>query len=852
MAIGITLARRFMRGHGGRLALTVLALASGVALVGAIDLVNGAVLRGFATVIDDMAGRAALQVRVDSGFFAEDLAERVAAVPGVERAVPVVVAAAFTTDDPPRAMTIHGFDLTDPDTVRIYEPADAATAIVADPLEFLNSRDAIIVTREFAAASGLGEGATLLLDTPHGRQPFRVRGVIDPSGIGRAFGGSLILMDLQAAEARFAAPGMVNRIDVVVAPAADVGAVAHAVQAALPTGLRVDTAAQRKADLHAVLRTLQAFLYGVSLVALGAAALIAFNGVNAIFDARERQLGVLRAVGVRRAAVWRELLTESLLLGLAGVALGLPGGVVLGRTMLPLVAETVALNFRTVAPPAELALRPAALLLAAALGLGAALLAALAPGWRAARRDAAEVLRGSGQRRGDVGWRWRLGLPLVVAAALALSVATIPPRPGLTHGLVSTALLMILTGMLAMPLVAALPLVARLPLPPTLRLAVANCAAAPHRTALTLATVGIGLGCVLWLGLVAASFEVSVVRVFEQSMRADLVVSSAHIGEGALEAPIDEGIGDALRRVDGVAAVVGVRLATAAFRGESIVLDAFDPTYFLTPSFGEWPLLGARLPDAWRRVADGTAVVISSNFARHFGVGLGDALRFETPSGPLTVAVAGVTTDFASPRGTVEMSRTLFARYWHDARVTRFFVHLTPGSRRAEVEPAIRQDLAARGRAWRIISSGELVAYFRGQIRRAFASLYGLALIILTVILFGIADTLGAGVSERTREIGMLRVLGIRRARVGGIVVLEALVVGGLGLLLAAAAALAMSALWIGAIIPGLLGWVIELHVPFAFAAALALGALAIAAVAALLPAQRAARLQPAAALRAD
>jgi putative ABC transport system permease protein len=401
-------------------------------------------------------------------------------------------------------------------------------------------------------------------------------------------------------------------------------------------------------------------------------------------------------------------------------------------------------------------------------------------------------------------------------------------------------------------MVAALPRLAPLPLPPALRLALANCAAAPRRTALTVATVGIGLGCVLWLGLVAASFEASVVQVFAQSMRADLVVSSAHIGEGAIEAPIDDAIGDALRRVDGVAAVVGVRLASADFRGEQVVLDAFDPSYFLTPSFGEWPLLGARLPDAWRRVADGSAVVISSNFARHFAVGLGEALRFETPNGPLTVAVAGITTDFASPRGTVEMSRALFARYWHDARATRFFVHLTPGSRRAEVEPAIRQGLAGRGRAWRIISSGELVAYFGGQIRRAFASLYGLALIILAVILFGIADTLGAGVSERTREIGVLRVVGIRRARIGSIVVLEALVVGGLGLLLAATTALAMSALWIGAIIPGLLGWVIQLHVPFAFAAALGLGALAIAAVAALLPAQRAARLQPAAALRAD
>src|SRR5512143_2054273 len=96
--IGDTLrmARRFARGSGARLALTVAALACGVALVCAIDLVNRAVLAAFVEVVDTMAGRAALQVTaIGVGQFSEEVAATVAAVPGVELAVPVVDATAF-------------------------------------------------------------------------------------------------------------------------------------------------------------------------------------------------------------------------------------------------------------------------------------------------------------------------------------------------------------------------------------------------------------------------------------------------------------------------------------------------------------------------------------------------------------------------------------------------------------------------------------------------------------------------------------------------------------------------------------------------------------------------------------
>src|SRR5919197_5255956 len=95
----LRMARRFTRGGAVPLALTVLAVAWGVALVVGVNLANRAVLRAFVEVIDTMAGRAALEVVAgEGGLFPEDVAAGVASVAGVELALPVVKAMAFTLD----------------------------------------------------------------------------------------------------------------------------------------------------------------------------------------------------------------------------------------------------------------------------------------------------------------------------------------------------------------------------------------------------------------------------------------------------------------------------------------------------------------------------------------------------------------------------------------------------------------------------------------------------------------------------------------------------------------------------------------------------------------------------------
>lgn len=594
MLLGFRMPLRFLRGQTARLALTVVALACGVGMVCAIDLVNRAVVWAFVDVVDGMAGRAALFVQAGAGgLFPEDVADAVAAVPGVVRAVPVVQATAFTTDGRGDALAVHGVDVGDEGAVRVYEARDGGGLELDDPLVFLSRPDSVVLTRAFAERRGLAVDDPIELMTPTGRQRFVVRGLLDPEGVARIHGGNLVVMDLFAAELHFTRRGLVNRVDVVIDPGADVERVAAAVRAALPPGMEVEAPAQRKADLNRVMRSLHALLDAIALVGL------------------------------------------------------------------------------------------------------------------------------------------------------------------------------------------------------------------------------------------------------------------VHVQGGFAEAPLDVRVLDALATVPGVRTVIGDRIADWRHGDEAIAINAYDAAYFRDGRFGRWPLAAGSPEDVWPRVARGEAVTVSHSFAMNFGVRPGDVLTLDTPRGPLRRPVAGVAREFVSARGSVQMNRALYEEYWADGQVTLILIEIDPGRDPESVRAAIAAGLGGQYQL-RILVPEALIAHYVGEVRRAFAGVDVLRLLVLVVVLIGMADMLAASVAERTLEIGALRALGVAPRVVRRIVLLEAVLVGCIGLTVAGVAGGSLGALWVRTTFPDLLGWVLALHLPWRRVASIAAMAVGVCVLAAIVPAWRAAALAPAVALREE
>jgi putative ABC transport system permease protein len=856
-ALDFHLARRFLRGRLLGFGLTVVALACGVALVCAIDLVNRAVERAFVEVIDTMAGRAALQVTTEGGgVVPESLAARVAEVDGVELAVPVVSAVAFTTDGSGDVLTVHGVDLGSDAAVRVYEPSGSTQdqdMDLDDPLSFLAQPDSIMLTKEFAARHGLDVDDGIELDTPLGRRRLVVRQLLAPRGVARVQGGNLALMDVQAAEVLFTRPGFVNRLDVVVERGADVERVAAAVARVLPPGVTIEPPAQRKVDLHRVMQSSAAVLRAVSLIGLLAAFLIAFSRLSSVFEAHTWEHAVLRAVGVPVRSVWWELTKEALLVAAPGVALGIPLGIGLAYALLPVVTTTTALSAKLIAPDGQLGLTPSSVLMASGLGFVAVVLAAALPGWRAAQVTVSTTLKRRGTEL-DTPAAPRTPFVRIVTIVLALAAAGVHVATGSAPiGLVATGFVVVAFASLARPLLDALAeplrrLGARIR--PTGRLAIAGLFRNRRRTSLAVAMLCVGFGAVLWLYVLAISFERSVLALLPGKLRGDLSITSVNMA-GYVEAPVHEALLADLAAVPGVALAVGEQAIDWQFAGGPVAVDAFDPAYFTDPRFGGWALVGARLPEVYERVARGEAAIVSENLTRNLGVQVGDRITLDSPAGPIPLDVAGVVSEFLSPRGTINISRELYERQWGDPHVVRGLVKLAPGTDTAEVQARITRTLGDRHHL-RILTIDGLMEWFAQQVRRAFGALHVLAGLVLVVVLTGVGDALAAETLERTHELGVARALGIRRRALAMVVLGEAVLLGLLGAVLALVLGLGLGAMWVHATFPALLGWTLQLHFPLLPIVGVSMAVVAVCLLAAYLPALRAAHVDPIVALRAE
>jgi putative ABC transport system permease protein len=349
----------------------------------------------------------------------------------------------------------------------------------------------------------------------------------------------------------------------------------------------------------------------------------------------------------------------------------------------------------------------------------------------------------------------------------------------------------------------------------------------------------LGLGVVLLFGMLGWSFELTLAGILQKSLRADYIVTSAYVTGGYWSAPISDRVVDEIRSIPGVAVSAGEQSKEVTLDGTTIYVKSYDPVAFSDRRVYDWPI-GEGSDDALARVQEGRAVLVTRAFAHAHGTRPQTTLRVDTPRGAVDMRVAGVTD--APVESAIVMSRSLYRSVWNDEMVSLVHVVLGPGTSGNSVRQAI---LAGPGMQYRLLvrPRDEIIAYFVDQVRRAFSVLYLMEAATFLLVLMGIGDALVASVVERTREIGMMRALGLTRNRLFGIIILEGVTVGLLGLLLALTAGLALGTFWVAVQFPAILGWKIDIHFPTQFAVGAAGITLALCLVGSFLPSLRAVRM---------
>jgi putative ABC transport system permease protein len=149
--------------------------------------------------IDQVAGKAVLQVTAGGAGIPEAVLDEVRSIPGIRAAVPIIEEVVRTTDTSQGNILILGVDMAGDQSMRDYE-MEASEDAVSDPLTFLAQPDSIILSKEFASRNGLSEGSRMNLVTSLGARAFTVRGIMTPKGMAKAFGGNVGVMDIYSAQ----------------------------------------------------------------------------------------------------------------------------------------------------------------------------------------------------------------------------------------------------------------------------------------------------------------------------------------------------------------------------------------------------------------------------------------------------------------------------------------------------------------------------------------------------------------------------------------------------------------------------------------------------------------------------
>ena len=823
--------------HPWQLFLSMLGVGIGVAVIVAVDLANASSRKAFLMSMDAVTGEATHQVVGGPAGVDESVYVDLRVKHGV-RAIAPVVDGAVTSGD--RSLQLLGVDLFAESEIRSFTGPRSDAGSDTESLfgEFLLTPGAVTMSSQLADGLGVGVGDTLVI-TADGRErrATLLATIDDPNG---RF-GDLLVTDIATAQEWLGRVGLLSRIDVRVNDG-DAQAVA-ALEAALPESTRLLSAAGRTRATAEMSKAFMTNLTAMSLLALLVGLFLIFNSVSFSVLQRRHLIGVLRGLGVTRQQLFTIVLAEAALLGVIASVLGLVLGVLLGEQLLALVSRSINdLYFRLSVTNVSVA--PASIAKGLIAGIGAALAAATVPALEATSYQPRLALARSALER-----RTRELLPFVTGTGMIVLLAAVIVLAVSGHNLVaglSAVFLLILGFSSCVPFAVRhlsrwlAPVAHRLAGMPA-RLAIGGIGAGLSRTGVAIVALAVALSATIGVSVMVDSFRGSVNRWLEQSLQADVY---AGVQRGALDADLLE----ALRRIDGVEATSTSRrgwIEEAGVRTQLVAIRMAPGSYAGTE------ILDADPADVWPAWEAADAVLVSEPYGYYNEVGAGSRITLPTDAGPRDFDVLATYQSYDVNASAVMMSRATYDRYFDDDGVDTLGLYLEDGVSADNVVARV-QALSVGRQEIRVDSNVRIRELSLEIFDQTFVITNVLYWLAMGVAFIGILSAMLALQLERARELATLRALGMTPRQVGGMIALQS---GGIGLLSGIASiplGVVMAWVLIEVINRRAFGWQIDMSVAPGVLVTSVVFAVLTAILAGVYPARRAARSEPALAMREE
>jgi putative ABC transport system permease protein len=772
----------YFRKHVLRTALTTAGIVLGVAVFVGMHTANQSVLFAFSRTVERIAGKTELQVSAGETGFDEEVLEKVQSAATVRVAVPVIEAVVDSRMQGQGNLLVLGIDMTGDRSLRDYDLDDGGDAVIDDPLIFLAQPDSLIVAKEFADRNRLGIGAKLALGTVEGDKPFTVRGVMKSSGLTSAFGGNLAIMDIYAAQKMFGRGRKFDRIDLALRPGRTIAEAQQELSAMLGPGYQVEPPSGRGQQFEAMLAAYSMMVGISSLFALFIGMFIIYNAFAIAVTQRRSEIGILRALGATRGQIRRLFLGESAVTGLVGSLGGLAFGVLIARAIAATIGTLISDVYGVAQQAGEVSTNPRLLLLALAIGIGTSIVAAAIPARQAAGVDPVQALqKGKYQvlSAGESRWRAIAGVLLGVVSIVCLSVGG--SRPIFYAGYVlAIVVALLISPLLSLGLAKAIRPILKWVRPVEGALAADSLIQSPRRTSASVAALMLSLALVVaFAGMARASYT-SIIDWMNTALNPELfIMPSQSIVVRTIRFP--SAMAPEVAAIDGVERVQMVRDARIVFRKTPVMVVAVE-VMSIAETAHRAPVAGDSA-DMYRRTAAGEGLMVSDNLAQLQRLKLGEVLEIPAPNGLIRLPIVGIVVDYSDQQGTILMDRSLFLKYWNDDSVNVFRIYLKPGAKAGDVRQRILERYAGQRQVF-VLTNAELKGYILKITDQWFGLTSVQIAVAVLVAILGIVNTLTVSITDRRRELGVLRAVGGLHGQIRRTIWLEALSIGTLGLAL--------------------------------------------------------------------
>jgi putative ABC transport system permease protein len=789
--IGVSL--KGLAGRKLRAALTAIAIVLGVAMISGTYVLTDTIKAAFGTVFTQVyknidvivTGKSAVG-NGDNGAlppsFPESVLARVRHLPGVAQADGGISDYAQLVGRDGKVISGHG---APPLAFSVHPHGDQRF----NPLELVSGSwpagsHEVVIDANTASNQGYSVGQAIGVIARGPEQRFRIAGIVKIGGVSSLGGATMAGFGFHTAQRLFHKRGRLDTINVAAPPGTSLSQLVNEIRPLLPPAARVRTGeAQAQAqtkDTSAFLNIIQDFLLAFGGIALFVGSFVIANTLSITLAQRTRELATLRTVGATRRQVLMSVLVEALVIGAAASAVGLFLGLALGKGL-----NALFVSFGIDLPQAGLVFAARTVVVSLAAGVLITMLAALRPAIRTTR-----VPPISAVREGAVLPPSRFARFGTAAALLTIGLSVALMLLALLLGGPSTGQRLIAIGIGAVGVFLGVAMLARTLVPPLVAalgwpsarvggsagaLARANAARNPSRTAATASALMIGLALVTLVAVLAAGLKTRFESSVNSLFKADYALTATDNFS-----PISTAPAKAVGRVPGVQVVSGVRSGAGRAFGDQISVSGVSPDVSRVIAV-DWQAGSQSVPGELGR----GGAFVSKDFADSHHLSVGKAIAVETPTGKtIHLAVRGI---FAPPKGgapygDVTISTQRFDAEYQNPQNVYTFVDVAGGVNAANTQ---RLDRAIASYPNAKIQTEQQFKQNQEQgIDTLLNLLYVLLSLSIIVSLFGIVNTLVLTVFERTRELGMLRAVGMTRRQLRRMVRHESVITALIGAVL--------------------------------------------------------------------